>query len=110
VNGEVIIYADNLTGSIQRAVKETERRRKIQIAYNKRHNIIPKSIIKPISDILPVKEVLDLEIKPLPKSKGAILELIKIKEKEMKEAAGRLDFELAAILRDEIKLLYKQKN
>ncbi len=109
VNGEVIIYADNLTGSIKRAVKETERRRKIQIAYNKKHSIIPKSIIKPISDILPVKKVLDLEIKPLPKLKSAILELIKAKEKEMKEAAGRLDFELAAILRDEIKLLYKRQ-
>jgi len=56
---------------------------------------------------LPVEDILNLEMKPLPKSKNAIKELIKLKEKEMKGAAEHLDFELAAILRDEIKVLSK---
>jgi len=103
--GEVLMYADNITGSIKRAVGETERRRKIQLEYNKKHHITPKTIIREIRDILPVEEILNLETKPLPKSKSVIEELIKQKEKEMKEAAKMLDFELAAILRDEIKIL-----
>ncbi len=104
VNGEVLIYADYITGSIKYAISETDRRRKIQIAYNKKHHIIPKTIIKEIRDILPV-ETLNIEMKPLPKSKFAIEELLKQKQKEMSEAAKNLDFELAAILRDEIKIL-----
>ncbi len=107
VRGEVLIYADNLTGSIKRAMEETERRRKIQLEYNKQHHVIPKTVQKEISDILPVEEVLELELKPLPKSRNALEKLISEKEKEMKEAALRLDFELAAILRDEIKELTK---
>lgn len=105
-NGEVIIYADKLTGSIKKAIRETERRRKIQLSYNKKRKIIPKTITKEISDILPnVDKILELETKPLLASKEAIETLIKQKEKEMKEAAQRLDFEIAAILRDEIRLL-----
>jgi len=108
VDGEVLMYADNITGSIKKAIDETERRRALQIEYNKKHNIIPKTIIKEISDILPVKtkKILELEIKPILKSKSAIEKLIKEKEREMKEAARKLDFELAAIFRDEIKALY----
>ncbi len=106
VNGEVLIYADYITGSIKRAVAETERRRKLQFEYNKKHHITPKTIEKKISDILPnVDEMLALELKPIPKSKTALQKLIAEKEKEMREAAKRLDFELAAILRDEIKSL-----
>jgi excinuclease ABC subunit B len=105
VRGEVLIYADHITGSVKRAVDETERRRKIQIAHNKRHNITPKTIEKKISDIVPIKEILDLETGPLPKSKKALKDLIAKKEKEMKEAAEKLDFELAAILRDELRAL-----
>lgn len=112
VNGEVLMYADKITGSIERAVSETERRRKIQLEYNKKHNITPKTIIKEIRDILPeleeaktVDEILELELKPLDKSQSSIKKLIKQKEKEMKEASGDLDFELAAILRDEIRIL-----
>ncbi len=108
VEGEVLIYADQITGSIERAVGETERRRKIQIAYNKEHGITPKTIIKEIKDILPTEEILNLETKPLPKSKTILEKLIKQKEKEMREAAKNLDFELAALLRDEIKILSKK--
>ena len=107
VRGEVLIYADYITGSIKKAVGETERRRELQLAYNKKHGITPKTIVKKISNISPVEDILNLEMKPLPKSKSAIKELIKLKENEMKEAANRLDFELAAILRDEIKVLTK---
>lgn len=109
VNGEVLIYADYITGSIRRAVAETERRRKLQFRYNTEHHITPKTIIKKISDILPdVDEMLALELKPVPKSKVALQKLIAEKEREMREAAKRLDFELAALLRDEIKELSKK--
>lgn len=107
IAGEVVMYADNVTGSIERALRETERRRKIQLEYNKKHGITPQTIKKEITDILPVEEVLKLEIKPLPKSKIGMEKLLKEKEREMREAAKRLDFELAAILRDEIRLLLK---
>ncbi len=104
VRGEVLMYADHITGSIRRAVSETERRRKIQLAYNKEHNITPKTIVRKITSILP-EEVLKLEMKPVPKSKTAMEKLIREKEREMREAAKELDFELAAILRDEIRVL-----
>ena len=107
VNGEVLIYADYITGSIKKAVSETERRRKLQLEYNQRHHITPKTIVKEIRDILPA-EILDIETKPLPKSQTALENLWKQKEKEMRVAAKNLDFELAAILRDEIKLLIKK--
>jgi excinuclease ABC subunit B len=108
VNGEVLIYADHMTGSVGRAVSETERRRKIQLAYNVKHGITPKTIAKEIRDILPnVDELLKLEMRPVPKSAKAIAELVRDKEQEMKEAAKRLDFELAALLRDEIRALAK---
>ena len=109
--GEVLIYADNITGSIERAVKETDRRRKLQVAYNKAHGITPTTIVKAITDILPevdIDEILKLETKPVPKSKTALKALISEKEREMKDASKRLDFELAAILRDEIKELTKK--
>src|SRR3989304_853477 len=89
VRGEVLIYADRITGSIQRAVQETNRRRKIQEAYNKLHNITPRTIIRPITSILP-DDILDLELKPLATKSIKALELIlKEKEKEMKEAAKK---------------------
>lgn len=112
VRGEVLIYADNETGSVKRAIQETERRRKIQMEYNKEHGIVPQTVVKDITDIMPVdvSEVLELENKPLPKSERKISELIKKKEKEMKLAAEALDFELASVLRDEIKELWKTKS
>ncbi len=107
VKGEVLIYADQITGSIKRAVKETESRRKIQLAHNKKHGITPKTIVREIRDIIPVEDILDLEAKPIPKSKTALKLFIRDKEREMKLAAQHLDFELAAILRDEIRELSK---
>ena len=107
VRGEVILYADNMTGSMKRAIGETERRRVKQLEHNKKHNITPKTIVKEITDIVPIEDILNLETKPLPKSKSALEKLITQKEREMKEAAHALDFELAAILRDEIKELGK---
>ncbi|MDP3991649.1 MAG: excinuclease ABC subunit UvrB, partial [Candidatus Colwellbacteria bacterium] len=72
VKGEVLIYADHITGSIKRAVKETESRRKIQLVYNKKHGITPRTIVRAITDIMPVEEILNLEAKPIPKSKTAL--------------------------------------
>ncbi len=105
--GEVIIYADKLTQSIKKAVGETERRRRKQIAYNKKHGITPQTIIKKISDIVPAEadKLLAMELKAIPASRQALLNLIRQKEAEMRTAAKNLDFELAAILRDEIKVL-----
>jgi len=109
VRGQVLIYADRITGSIKRALAETGRRRRLQMAHNKKHGIIPQTIRKPVGDILPTEEVLKLEMKPLSKTKTAVKQLIAEKEKEMKAAAQALDFELAAILRDEIGALSKLK-
>jgi excinuclease ABC subunit B len=108
VEGEVLIYADKITGSIKRAVEETERRRDIQIKHNKKNKIIPKTIIKEITDIIPTEEILEIEIKPLLKSKKAMERFIKTKESEMRQAAKDLNFELAALLRDEISELKKK--
>ncbi len=105
VRGEVLLYADSITGSIKRAVAETERRRALQLAYNKAHKITPRTIEKEIKDILPADEILALETKVIPKSRTNIERLVREKEREMKKAAEALDFELAAILRDELRLL-----
>ena len=105
VSGEVLKYADNVTGSMERAIRETNRRRKLQLAYNKEHNITPKTIIKEIKDILPIEKIEKIELGVAPKSKKALEVLIKEKEYEMREAAEELNFELATILREEIKAL-----
>ncbi len=111
VDGKVILYADQITGSMDRAMKETERRREIQLAYNKEHGITPKTIIKRINDITDhiksehqktVGNLLLLDELEFAKNPD---KLIKSKEKQMEEAVKELDFETAAILRDEIKEL-----
>jgi len=105
VRGEVLLYADNITGSVERAVKETDRRRDIQIKHNEKYGIVPTTIIKEIRDILPIEKTLEIELGPIGRSKSAIQKLLKEKEREMRRAADDLDFELAAILRDEIRTL-----
>ncbi|MFA5999645.1 MAG: excinuclease ABC subunit UvrB [Candidatus Paceibacterota bacterium] len=139
--GKVILYADNLTGSLDRAIKETIRRRNIQLAFNKKNGFSPKTIIKKIHDITEAMESehgknvnaelsLDLEVfkraykKEINKDKKGVRfeydkgvlsdqeiesliyqKIIKMKEKEMNKAVKELDFETAAILRDEIIVL-----
>jgi len=115
-NGTVILYCNEITRSMERAMSETNRRRKIQIDFNKKHNIIPKTIKKPIDDLI-YSEVIDLEEdknivsegnkKYLPKS--SLNMLIKSLKAEMNQAAKQLDFERAVLLRDEIKRLKKEK-
>lgn len=115
VRGQVVLYADQVTGSMQRAIAETERRRKKQIAYNALHGITPKTIIKKQEDLRAmlglegkekdVKEILKLELSA---ETHNLSEVRKQKEKEMKEAALNLEFELAAILRDEIAVITKE--
>ncbi|MEK7180152.1 MAG: excinuclease ABC subunit UvrB [Patescibacteria group bacterium] len=111
VEGRVILYADRVTGSIERAVAETDRRRAIQVAYNKKHGITPKTIQKKIHDITEhmqsehdkaVKALLLLDREVY---KGDTRKLIRVKEQQMADAVKVLDFESAALLRDEIMLL-----
>lgn len=126
VEGRVILYADQMTGSLERAMAETQRRREVQLAYNKKHGITPMSISKEIKDITDSMEdthgdsvraelALDLEVmksmeaddawKKPHKRANPLQKLIKLKEDEMKQAVKILDFETAAILRDELVVL-----
>ena len=103
-HGEVIMYADSITKSMQKALDETTRRRTIQMAYNKEHNITPKTIIKPVHEVVRSKETQEMTAKYMSKKakmnkKDKEVMLANI-EKEMKEAARVLDFERAAELRD----------
>ena len=96
-NGKVIMYADNISPSMDEAIKETKRRREIQEKYNEEHGIVPKTIIKEI------KEVISNEIKKPKKEKMSKKDKVKMMvdiEQEMKEAAKNLDFERAMELRD----------
>ena len=112
VHGRVLLYADKMTDSIRYAVSETDRRRAIQTAHNEKHGIIPKTVEREITDIVQSlrgvrsqpQEVLE---RPHPQSKEEILDLIRDLEDKMHTAADRLEFELAATLRDEIRKLKK---
>lgn len=115
-NGKVIMYADTVTGSMARAISETERRRGIQDAYNKAHGIVPKTVRKGIRDLIELgsaeptesgkKSASKSQKKMSAKDRNSLAERL---EKEMKEAARRLDFERAAFLRDKVKELRNQK-
>ncbi len=103
-NGQVIMYADSVTGSMERAIMETERRRSLQMAYNEEHGIIPKTIIKEIRDVLEITSKPKLESKTFKKNMSAAekQQLIDRLTVEMKNAAKMLEFEHAAYLRDKI--------
>ncbi len=108
--GEVIMYADEVTKSMEKAIYETERRRAIQQKYNEEHGIIPKTIIKKVSDIIEISTHSDDGKKSKKKlTKAEREKLIEQLTKEMKAAAKLLEFEHAALLRDKIKKLREQK-
>ena len=110
--GKVIMYADKMTDSMKEAIQETNRRRSIQMRYNEEHDIVPKTIMKPIHDIVRSKETKAITQKYLKKKKLNKKDQSKMIEdltKEMKEAASQLDFERAAQLRDMIIELQESK-
>ena len=111
VEGKVILYADNITGSMQYAIDETDRRRKKQISYNLKNNITPKTVISKISDILAdLSDNDDDKDNKYKKSKGKNLkESIQDLQNEMEKAASNLEFEEAARIRDEIKKLQQKE-
>ena len=108
--GKVIMYADSVTGSMERAITETNRRRELQLAYNKEHGIVPKTIIKDIRDVIEISSKAEVDDKAAKKkmSKKEKDELIAKLTAQMKEAAKLLEFEHAAYLRDKINELKGQ--
>ena len=115
VDGKVIMYADRVTGSMKRAIDETERRRKIQLAFNKEHGITPQTIRKAVADVIEATKVAEEEVsysvlEDVLEGPGNMDEILKKLEKEMREAAARLDFELAAALRDRIFSIKKRSH
>lgn len=108
-NGTVIMYADTVTGSMRRAIDETNRRREIQKKYNNEHGIVPKTIKKSVSEVIEAtKSVSDTKIEGQKQSAETVRRSITELTAEMRKAAELLQFELAAQLRDEIKRLEEQ--
>jgi excinuclease ABC subunit B len=114
VNGEVIMYADTVTGSMREALGETERRRVVQGEYNRAHGITPESVRRSIRDLLesvPERDYYTVEVEKTPaarwESAAALAAHVAELETAMKDAARRLDFERAAELRDRVKALRK---
>lgn len=108
--GRVIMYADNITDSMAKAIGETKRRREIQDAYNKEHGITPQTIIKAVRDVISISNDGDAEKEERTKdvesmTKKELTELIAKVNKKMNKAAAELNFEEAAVLRDELKEL-----
>jgi excinuclease ABC subunit B len=99
-NGKVIMYADTMSDSMKEAIKETNRRREIQEEYNKEHNIEPKTIIKPIQDVIKNTDKSISDRSSVTMTKKEKDKLMKELEKEMMAAAKELDFERATELRD----------
>jgi len=113
VEGKVIMYADELTAAMEKAIGETNRRRSLQIQYNKENNIIPKSVQKGVRDIIQATKVAEDEAEyKITHTKGAnpeeIMKIISELTSEMKDAASNLQFERAAELRDKIRELEKK--
>ena len=106
--GKVIMYADSVTGSMERAITETERRREIQQHYNEEHGIVPKTIIKGIRDVIEISSKKDIPKASKQYTKRERLEMIDKMTKQMREAARQLNFEQAAYLRDKIAELRKE--
>ena len=112
-HGRVIMYADNITGSMERAIEETNRRRAKQEAYNEAHGIVPKTIQKKVVDLIKLTKIAEDDTSAENYGKGglskastkALEKQAKDLEKKMKAAAKQLDFELAAELRDQLILL-----
>jgi excinuclease ABC subunit B len=109
LSGKAILYADRMTGSMERALNEMNRRREAQLAHNQEHNITPRSIVKSVGDIRFVTRVADARVtKPgaaavqKPADAGERETLIHMLEQQMQAAAEELDFELAAVLRDQL--------
>jgi excinuclease ABC subunit B len=106
VHGQVIMYAEDITESMQQAIDETNRRRRLQIEYNEEHNIVPTSIIKEIRDLtdrvyaVSEQEAEYVVTREIPKDQ--IVRLIEELEQQMRAAAAELEFEKAALLRDQI--------
>jgi excinuclease ABC subunit B len=110
VQGMVIMYADSVTPSMERAINETNRRRAIQKRYNEEHGITPKSVSKGVRDIIEISSRAKSLDKPAKKlSKAERMKLIEELKREMKNAAKLLEFEHAAYLRDRIKQLQEGK-
>lgn len=120
VSGQVIMYADNITGSMERAIAETNRRRQKQIAYNEAHGITPQTVKKAVRELIAAERLAEekatyshqnalarLQANPETMSLDEIEQVIAQLEREMKEAARALNFEYAAELRDEIAALRK---
>ena len=104
--GKVIMYADVVTDSMEKAIEETERRRTIQQKYNEENGIVPKTIVKKVNDIIEISSHDDVEKRSKTKlSKAELQKMIEQLTKEMKAAAKLLEFEHAAYLRDKIKEL-----
>ncbi|MDD6991189.1 MAG: excinuclease ABC subunit UvrB [Oscillospiraceae bacterium] len=110
-DGKVIMYADSVTGSMERAIAETNRRRELQLKYNEEHGIVPKTIIKDVRDVIEIstKEEVNGKTSEKKLSKKERDELIAKLTAQMKEAAKLLEFEHAAYLRDKINELKEQK-
>ena len=110
INGRIVMYADEITDSMQKAIDENDRRRSIQEAYNKEHNLTPATVSKSVRDIIQATHAADdtvpyeEEKMSLTEIRGVIINL----ESEMKEAAENLEFERAASLRDEWRRLMKE--
>jgi excinuclease ABC subunit B len=115
VHGTVILYADSITGSMKRAMDETQRRRRLQADFNRKHGITPQTVIKSLAS--PLVKIYDADYvdvpmaaeKPAKYGTAELPKMIRKLQKEMKHSAERLDFEQAAELRDRIRELQAQE-